>query len=219
MREFRFALIAFFSVCAAAGISYFIAMRAGGSINLSSNTQDWGSFGSYIGGILAPAASFLAGYMVYKSFALSAYQQKLLLMRETISRLDLVMESKINAPFNNLCYGEEYRGHQFRNIIYAISNNKIEANEGLIGATLSLLHNIAITADSVRYYVGLLGKFPSNEKDSHVLRDLEISYWTEKYSAICSVMVRVVGQAEFEKKVSPEQLKSFKLVLGGGNGA
>ena len=89
----------------------------------------------------------------------------------------------------------------------------------IAGATLSLLHNIAITADSVRYYVGLLGKFPSNEKDSHVLRDLEISYWTEKYSAICSVMVRVVGQAEFEKKVSPEQLKSFKLVLGGGNGA
>ncbi|QHF41888.1 hypothetical protein PspS34_27815 [Pseudomonas sp. S34] len=218
MREFRFALLAFTAVSAFAGISYFLAMHTGGNISISSNNQDWGGFGSYIGGILAPAASLLAGYVVYKSFAANAYQQKLLLARESLSRLDVELERKLEAPFNNICFGDEYHGRPLRNIIYALSNNEITATEDASKGILSLLHNIAIMANSIRYYIGLLDGLPSAEKDNHWLGELEKSYWIEKYSAICSRMVRIVGQSALEDKVSKEQLRSFKLVLGGEYG-
>lgn len=218
MREFRFALLAFTAVSASAGISYFLAMHTGGNISISSNNQDWGGFGSYIGGILAPAASLLAGYMVYKSFAANAYQQKLLLARESLSRLDLELERKLEAPFNSICFGDKYHGRPLRNIIYALSNNEITVTEDVSKGILSLLHNIAIMTNSIRYYIGLLDGLPSAEKDNHWLGELEKSYWIEKYSAICSRMVRIVGQSALEYKVSKEQLRSFKLVLGGEYG-
>lgn len=80
---------------------------------------------------------------------------------------------------------------------------------------MSLLHNTAILASSIRYYTGLLGGLPSEVQDSQWLGDLEKSCWIEKYSAICSRMIRIVGQSAFEEKASAEQLRSFKLVLGG----
>jgi hypothetical protein len=215
LREFRFALLAFIAVFVAAGISYFWAMHAGGSISISSNNQDWGGFGSYIGGILAPVASLLAGYLVYKSFASSAYQQKLLLIRESLSRLDVVLEKNLEKPFTNRCFGDKYYGLPFRSIVDAISINEIAATEATSKGILSLLHNIAILADSIRYYIGLLDGLPSAEKDNHWLGELEKAYWIEKYSAICSRMVRIVGQSAFEDKVSKEQLRSFSFVLRG----
>ncbi|KAF2394272.1 hypothetical protein [Pseudomonas frederiksbergensis] len=218
MRNFRFAFLAFIAVSAVAAVSYFLSMHAGGSARISSNTQDWGGFGSYIGGILAPAASLLAGYMVYKSFASNAYQQKLLLARESLSRLDVELEKKLQTPFNNICFGDEYYGRPLRDVVDALSNNVITTTEVSSKLILSLLHNIAILANSIRYYIGLLGGLPSAEKDNHWLGELEKIYWIEKYSAVCSRMVRIVGQSAFENKVSTEQLRSFKLILGGEYG-
>ena len=198
-----------------AGISYFLAMYIGGNVSISLNNQDWGGFGSYMGGILSPAASLLAGYLVYKSFASNAHQQKLLLARETISRLEIVLEKKLDLPFNNICLGTEYYGHPLRTIIYALSNNQIPTTEVPRKAILSLLHNIAMMTSSIRYYINLLEKLPSYEKDNNWLGLIEQSYWIEKYSAICSRMVLIVGQGAFEDKVSTEQLKSFNFVLNG----
>jgi len=215
LREFRFALLAFIVVSAVAGISYFFAMHAAGNISISSDNQDWAGFGSYIGGILAPAAALLAGYMVYKSFASDAYLQKLILARESISRLEVVLEKKLETLLKTNIFGEEYRGRPLKDAIYALSNNEIAATEGSRKAILSLLHNTAILTNSVRYYIDLLNGLPSSEKDSHWLSELEQGYWIEKYSAICSRMVRIVGQDAFEAKVSKEQLWSFNIVLGG----
>lgn len=215
LREFRLALLVFIAVSAAAGLSYFFAMQAGGNISISSDNQDWAGFGSYIGGILAPAAALLAGYMVYKSFASDAYLQKLILARESISRLEVVLEKNLEAPFKNPCYGDEYLDRPLRDIINALSNNKIPATEDAKMGILSLLHSTAILANSVRYYIGLLDRLPSAEKDSHWLGELEKGYWIGKYSPICTRMIRVVGQDAFEAKVSKEQLWSFNKVLGG----
>ena len=167
------------------------------------------------GGVLAPAASLLAGYLVYKSFASNAHQQKLLLARESLSRLDMELEKNLEKPFNNVSLGNEYYGQPLRIIIYALSNNQIPGAEPPHKALLSLLHNIAILTNSIRYYIGLLEKHPTNEKDNHWLGELEKSYWIEKYSAICSRMIRIVGQSTFENKVSKEQLMSFKFIIGG----
>lgn len=217
LKEFRFSLLAFIAVLAIAGISYFLAMHIGGSSKISSNNQDWGGFGSYIGGVLAPAAALLAGYMVYKSFTLNIYQQKLLLARESLSRLDGELEKKLEAPFNNSCLGENHYGLSLRQIIYALSHNEIPLTEPPSKAILSLLHNTAILSNSIRYYIGLLDRLPSAEKDNSWLGELEKAYWIEKYSAICSRMVRIVGESAFENKLSKEQLKSFKFVLCGEN--
>lgn len=215
MRELKLAFLAFITIFVIAGLLYFWSMYSGGSARISLNTQDWGGFGSYIGGVLAPAASLLAGYMVYKGFASNAYQHKLLLAREALSRLDIELEKKLEMPFNNICLGAEYYGRPLRSIINSLSNNEIATTEASSKVILSLLHNTAILANSIRYYTGLLGGLPSKEQDSQWLGELEKSYWIEKYSAICSRMIRIVGQSAFEEKASAEQLRSFKLVLGG----
>ncbi|MDQ0978531.1 hypothetical protein [Pseudomonas synxantha] len=215
MKNFKIAFLAFIITLLAAGGLYFYAMHAGGNLRISSNNQDWGGFGSYFGGVLAPAASLLAGYMVYISFASNAHQQKLILARESISRLDLVLEMKLDAPFNNPCLGEIYYGLPLRKVIYAVSNNEITTTESMDKAILSLLHNVAIMTNSIRYYMNLLDEFPSTKKDSQWLGRLEQSYWIEKYSAVCSRMVRVVGQSAFEAKASAEELRSFNMVLRG----
>ncbi|WP_249744414.1 hypothetical protein [Pseudomonas sp. SORT22] len=210
--------MAFIAVSVAAAMTYLFAMYAVGNISISQNNQDWGGFGSYIGGVVAPVASLLAGYLVYKSFASSAYQQKLLLARESISRLDLVVEKKLEMPFNNVGLGAEYYGQPLRLVLYALSNNEIATTEAVNKAILALLHNMAIMTTSIRYYIDLLGAHPSDERDNHWLGQLEKSYWIEKYSTICSRMVRIVGQSAFEEKLSSEELRSFKLVLGGERG-
>lgn len=218
MREFRIALLAFIAVSGVAVILYVLSMHTGGSVRISSSTQDWGGFGSYIGGIVAPAASLLAGYMVYVSFAANAYQQKLLLARESLSRLDVELERKLEAPFNNGSFGGEYHGRPFRSVVNALSNNEITTTEVSSKAILSLLHNTAILTNSIRYYLRLLDGLPSAEKDNHWLGDLEKCYWIEKYSAICSRMIRIVGDGAFEDKVGAELTRSYKLVLGGWDG-
>lgn len=218
MRELKIALILFIAVFICAGLSFFLAMHATGNVGFSSDNQDWGGFGSYIGGILAPAASLLAGYLVYKSFSSNAHQQKLILARESISRLDIVLEKRLEAPFKNTCFGSDHYDRPLKEIIYAISRKEIVGTEITDKALLSLLHNIGILANSINYYIGLLGEVPTSGQDNNWLGELERSYWIEKYSAICSRMVRIIGQEAFEEKLSKEQLISFKLVLGGGYG-
>lgn len=218
LRDLKIALILFITVFVCAGLSYLLAMYAAGNVHFSSDNQDWGSFGSYIGGMLAPAASLLAGYLVYKSFSSNAHQQKLMLARESISRLDIVLEKRLEAPFKNTCFGSDHYGRPLKEIIYAISNKEIAGTEMSDKALLSLLHNIGILANSINYYIGLLGEVPTSGQDSNWLGELERSYWIEKYSAICSRMIQITGQEAFEEKLSKEQLRSFKVVLGGGYG-
>ncbi|GLO24201.1 hypothetical protein [Pseudomonas putida] len=218
MKELRLSLIYFTTALVLAGTPYFLTMLLGGNTHISANNQDWGGFGSYIGGIISPAASILAGYLVYKSFALNAHQQELQLARESLARLDMMLDKKLETPFNSSILGETYNGQSLRSIIIALSNNEATADKATKEAILSLLHNIAITANSIRYYIGLLNTHPSSKGNNEWLGELEKAYWIEKYSAICSRMIRVVGKSSFEAKVSGQQLYSFKLVLQGGHG-
>lgn len=190
-------------------------MKVGLNLGLgfSSKNQDWGGFGSYIGGVLAPAASLLAGYLVYKSFTLNAYQQKLLLIRESLTRLDSQIEAKLEMPFNNIELPEKYNGVTLRRIIYAIDNGDLEGTRNTILVILALLHNMAILTNSIRYYIELLNEYPSSKNDTKWLGELDRGYWIEKYSAIFKRTIKIVGQNNFEEKVSYEQLKSFNYVF------
>jgi hypothetical protein len=192
-------------------------MYTAGNFGISSNNQDWGSFGSYLAGIIAPAATLLAAYMVYIGFSSNALQLKLTLAREAIARLDDQLEKQINQPFYNRCHGDEYYGQPLKSVIISLSNRKTSANDESKIMFLALLHNIAILTQSIRYYMDLSREIPSTSKDSDWLGDLERSYWTDKYSATCRRMIEIVGEEAFKDKISGDQLKSFKVVLRGAN--
>lgn len=216
LREFRFGLIAFIVLLVVVGGVYFLIMLNGDQISLSTSNQDWASFGAYFGGVLAPAASLLAGYLVYKSFSSNTYQQKLLVIREALGRLDQQLESNLNTPFNGDCFGEEYRGLPLRTIIYAVSNGEIESNDRFESAVLSLLHNISMLAHSILTYLKLLERFPTEETDTNWLRNLEHHYWIDKYSPICKRMKTIVGKKAMQNKIKEHQLESFRVIFNGG---
>ncbi|WP_421335251.1 hypothetical protein [Aeromonas veronii] len=214
----KFALLIFLAFCIVALFFYFFQMYMSGNKFISSNTQDWGAFGSFVGGVLAPAASLLAGYLVYATLSSSMYQQKIILVRESIVRLDVILEGRFDAPFNNKCFDTEFKcyyGRPLKDIVYAISNGEIMANDSSKKAFLALLHNIAILAKSIEYYIYLLGNLPESENDNNWLGALERSYWIEKYSMICGRLIAIVGEDSFKGKVSKEQFESFNYILMG----
>jgi hypothetical protein len=213
MNGLKISLLAFLVTVIFAVAPYFITMLTSGQTNISSNSQDWGALGSYIGGMISPAASLLAGYLVYKSFTSNAYQQKLILVRESLGRLDTEIERKLNTPFNNDSLGREHYGKPLREIIVLLSNNAAEPSEKNTEMVLALLHNAAITISSVRYYIDLLNKLPTEENDSQWLGELERAYWIEKYSAVLSRMIRIVGHQTFETRIGDNHFESFKKIF------
>ncbi|WP_165856643.1 hypothetical protein [Marinobacter sp. JSM 1782161] len=216
MRDFRLSLAGFIILLLVVGGVYILAMLSNGQLTISSNNQDWASFGTYFGGVLAPAAALLAGYLVYKSFKSNTYQQKLLVIREALGRLDQQLERNLDLPFNNGCFGEEYRGLPLRTIIYAVSNKELESNEACNEALLSLLHNISILSYSIFVYLNLLEKFPTDETDTNWLKNLEHHYWIEKYSPIFRRIKGIVGKDAMEQKIKKHQLESFRVIFNGG---
>lgn len=192
-------------------------MYTAGKFGISSNNQDWGGFGSYLGGTIAPAATLLAAYMVYIGFSSNALQLKLTLAREAMARLDDQLEKHINQPFFNRCHGDEYYGQPLKSVIISLSNKKTPANDESRLIFLALLHNIAILTQSIRYYMDLSREIPSASKDNDWLGDLERIYWSDKYSTICRRMIEIVGEDAFKDKISENQLKSFQVVLRGAS--
>ncbi|MNE12129.1 hypothetical protein D3C76_876480 [compost metagenome] len=215
MKKVQQAFGAFGIVSAIAVAAYLTRMYTAGNLEISSNNQDWGGFGSYIGGIIAPAASLLAAYMVYIGLSSTGHQLKLTLAREAIEILDTQLELLLNQPFYNDCHGEKYLGAPLRKVVYDLSNNNIQANESSRMIFLPLLHNIAILTHSIRHYIDLSRDIPSTKKDNHWLGDLEKFYWIDKYSAICSRMIKIVGEEAFKDRVSETQLESFEIVMRG----
>lgn len=190
-------------------------MYFNGSLALSSSNQDWGGFGSYLGGIIAPAASLLAAYMVYIGLSANAQQLKLTLARQAIARLDEQLERQLDQPLYNSCHGDQYVGQPLRSMVIQLSSHSIKANEQSEPMFLALLHNIAILTQSVRHYMELSREIPSTSNDIDWLGDLERGYWIDKYSAICQRMIKIVGTDALEKKITESQLESFRIVMMG----
>lgn len=217
LEKLKFSLFIFTTACFVALSFYFFRMYMNDNTSVSSNTQDWGAFGSFVGGVLAPAASLLAGYLVYETISSSMYQQKIILVRESIVRLDVILEKRFEEPFKNNCFDtetERYYGRPLKDVIYSISNGEIITSDNANSALLALLHNVAILTKSIEHYILLLGELPDSESDNNWLGELERSYWIEKYSPICRRMVGIVGNDRFKAKISKAQFDSFTFVFG-----
>lgn len=215
MKRIQFAFLAFCIVSVIAGAIYYVSMHAAGKFDISSNNQDWGGFGSYIGGIISPAASLLAAYMVYVGFSSNSHQLKLTLAREALARLDSQLEKNLNSTIYNGIHGEIYVGESAKDMIIDLSNKNIQINENTEKFILAILHNVAMLTNSIYYYMQLSKEIHTNRRDEDWLGELERFYWIDKYSAICRRMINLVGEEKFEAKVKPDQLKSFKIVMRG----
>lgn len=194
---------------------YFCVMYLKGNIGFSEDSQQWANLGSYIGGFFTPIAAILSGYFVYMSFSANAHQQKLILIRETLTRLDGQLETRLNAPFNNRQLGEAYFGLPLRDVIISISNEEVEATNDVKQGILALLHTTAILTNSVRYYIGLVSEVASDRDDTTWMGDLEKNYWIQKYSPISRRMKFIVGDNAFESKATKEEIRSFNYMFGG----
>ncbi|MDD1959025.1 hypothetical protein NP534_02805 [Pseudomonas sp. 39004] len=215
MKKVQKAFWGFGIVSAIAVACYLTRMYTAGNFAISSDNQDWGGFGSYIAGIVAPAASLLAAYMVYIAVSSTGHELKLTLTREAIERLDNQLELQLNQPFYNDCHGDGYLGLPLKTVITDLSNKNIQANETSQVIFLALLHNFAILTNSIRHYIDLSNEIPTTQKNDNWLGDLEKFYWVSKYLGTCNRMIKIVGQEAFNAKISVEQLNSFEIVMRG----
>lgn len=213
MKGLKSSLVVFLFLVLACVALFLFTMYINGKTSLSSNSQDWANFGSYLGGVLAPIAAFLAAYQLYRSFELNNYIQKVQVIRTSLTRLDTQLESALKQPINNDVFGEDYRGVSFESIVIDITNRKVHSFPECDATILALLHTFAIHFNSVRYYALLLKEFPSEAKDGYWLSHLERAYWSQKYIGICERMISVVGEESFRKKCTQEQYDSFNFVL------
>ncbi|WP_417329586.1 hypothetical protein [Halomonas cupida] len=217
MKEFRVGLILFCVVYLVCVGVYFFAMTGGEVFSFSSSNQDWGGFGSFVGGVLSPASALLAGYLVYKTFSANSQQQKLLLVRTSLERLDDRIERKIDAAFMNNCFGPEYVGMPMRNLIVFVSNGDVECNDEFKSMMLSMIHNMSALFHAVVEYKKMLEKLPEGGSSDAWLWIVEHQYWIEKYGPICSRIEKIVGEDSLEKKLSEPQLVSLRFVCRGSS--
>ena len=213
MKHWNFSFLIFFIVVTVAIIAYLFGMYSTGNTELSGNSQDWGAFGSFLSGILFPASVLLGGYHVYRTFQFSAYNQKLALIRDSLTRLDDELTKQLFIPFNNNCLGNEYFGRELRDIIIALSNKELEITSEMQQAILSLLHNVAIYCEAFRYYIVLLEKYPTEPADTEWLGNLERHYWIARYLPICERMVIIVGINAFKDRCTRTQFESYNFIF------
>lgn len=213
MKELKLSIYVFGFVFFIAVIPFFLTMYFHGNTVLSSNSQDWANFGSYIGGVLAPTGAFLAAYQLYRSHVLNSYLTRISLVRESLSRFDSQIEDKLNLIVKNQSLTDGKEGETVRDIIIATRNNKIEASEDYVKALTSLFGTFAVFIDNVRYYLNLLEEFPTKNKDSKWPADLEKLYWISKYSPIFSDVQSIIGKEAVRRKCTKQQLESLAEVL------
>jgi hypothetical protein len=213
VKHWNASFVIFLAVIIISVTSYFFGMYSAGSTVLSGNSQDWGAFGSFLSGILFPASALFGGYHVYRTFQFSAYNQKLVLIRDSLTRLDEELTKKLSMPFNNNCFGGDYFGQKLKDVIIALSNKKLETVPEVNQAILSLLHNVAIYCESFHYYIVLLDKYPTEPDDTDWLGNLERHYWLERYSTICGRMVDIVGVDAFKNECTEKQFESYNFIF------
>ncbi|MBR9880808.1 MAG: hypothetical protein GYB17_15070 [Gammaproteobacteria bacterium] len=215
MKGFRLVLVLFlFLYFLAIGV-YFLSFYDGEWHYFSYRNEDWANFGSFIGGVLSPASALLAGYLVFKTFSENTHQQKILIVRESIQRLDKSIDEKIDQSFMNNCFGEQYVGKSMRNIIILVSNNDIQCNDEFREAVTSLAFSLAALCVALVEYKKMLHILPAGKVGDEWLWNVEQHYWIEKYGPVYSRMERVAGEDMLCEKLGAMRYECLKFVICG----
>lgn len=174
---------------------------------LSGAAADWGAFGSYIGGVIGPAVSFVALVAVLRTIILQ--RDALITQREQFSKMmrsqDEVLASqtkqlrlaaqvaaadKVNAYKASVLNFAEQHGRQYR-----IAIERIDAR------LIALMSNAISTADALRAiqptYDGLLGQKDHAEKQQKALLGAISPFLLKQHQSIEEI------QADFQVDFMP----------------
>lgn len=208
MIDLNNSLVFFLLISTLPFLFYFGWMLLNGSVHISNDNNDWGAFGSYLSGVLAPAASFFASYLVYQTLNMSNSQKKLEIMRQGIDRLDGQLFLKLNSEFMNNKYGEEYVGLPFIKVIYALSDGKIEIDEEMKNGIVSFSYNLSSMLLAVDCYINSIVEIQNKDDSIEKLQDVELHYWVERYGPVCARIKKIIG-VELEKSLGKEKFDVF----------
>ncbi len=186
-----------------------------GNYFLSSSNSDWGGFGSFIGGVLAPFSSLLAAYLVFKNLEIDTKQKRLEIVRESIKRQDEQFTLKLTKNIRNPEYSSSGQNISFEQFVTDLSYSKTKASDGAADGILGLLQNISMMALSLEYYLSLLKDFEKDRVHSDWLNEAEKYYWINKYSPICNHMVRVIGMKGVKERLTFSQFKAMRHICPG----
>ncbi|MGU3236642.1 hypothetical protein ACVYFC_18060 [Vibrio cholerae] len=210
MRSSKYALIAILIAAAFIVSIYVVVMYKNNMLTLSLSTQDWGAFGSYIGGVLAPFASLIAGVLVYQSFKADTYYRKVELVKESLLRLDNEFHKVLIAETQNSTT-QESNITMYRLIVLA-SNEEIDVSEDIHKSFIALLQNLAIHSRAIEHYLSLLDTFDTSLRDRDWLINNEKLYWFYKYAAVANRLEKIVGKSEIKEILSEGQLSSAQYL-------
>ncbi|MFA0500229.1 putative phage abortive infection protein, partial [Vibrio sp. 10N.222.46.A1] len=108
--------------------------------NISDNTQDWGGFGSYIGGLLSPILAIGSLYYVVKTFRQQSFENTFNLLleqhntlaekisSETVGKESIIKEKLgalgiswlIDQASSRTTINESYEIHQYLRVVYQV---------------------------------------------------------------------------------------------------
>lgn len=185
-------------------------MYKNGISTLSHVTQDWGAFGSYIGGIVAPFASLIAGILIYQSLKADTYYRKLELVRESLLRLDSEFYKLLTNPTH--IQFDNGTNVSLEKLIILISNNKVTLTDDYEHTLLRFLQNLAIISRSIEHYLFLMDSFDANVRDRDWLINTEKSYWMYRYAKISHRLETIYGIEKINEIFTEEQLSSARYL-------
>ena len=210
MRYSKYALISIIVIAFITSAIFFIVMYKNGMSSLSNSIQDWGSFGSYIGGIVAPFASLIAGILVYQNLKADTYYRKIALIKESLFRLDSEFYKVLTSPTQIQLNNEKCI--TIERLIILINNGEANLNEEHEKTLVGLLQNLAILSRAIEHYLYLLNLFDANVKDNDWLIHTEKSYWLYRYARISNRLESIVGISKINEIFSKEQIISARYL-------
>jgi len=210
LRYSKYALISIIVIAFITSAIFFIVMYKNGMSSLSNSIQDWGSFGSYIGGIVAPFASLIAGILVYQNLKADTYYRKIALIKESLFRLDSEFYKVLTSPTQIQLNNEKCI--TIERLIILINNGEANLNEEHEKTLVGLLQNLAILSRAIEHYLYLLNLFDANVKDNDWLIHTEKSYWLYRYARISNRLESIVGISKINEIFSKEQIISARYL-------
>ncbi|WP_413699515.1 hypothetical protein ACLKMH_18995 [Psychromonas sp. KJ10-10] len=210
MKYSKYALISIVAIAFITSGVFFFVMYNNGISNLNHSTQDWGAFGSYIGGIVAPFASLIAGILVYQSLKADTYYRKLELIRESLLRLDSEFYKVLTNP-TQIQFDNE-SNVSIERLIILISNDKVTLSDEYEHALISLLRNLAIISRAIEHYLFLMDSFDANIRDRDWLINTEKSYWVYRYARISNRLETIFGISKINEVFSKEEIASARYL-------
>ncbi len=191
-------------------IIYFIFMLFNNNTTLSTDINMWGEFGSYFGGLLSPITSFAAAYLIYDNLKKDMLNQKLQIIRDSITRLDIEIQNQLNMTIVNSNFGQHLTGSKVIDIIRDYSNLNDQVSDKKYVFFFSILDSIGIMSGAVEHYLFLLNHLESSENE---IKNIEKLYWISKYAPTVTKLYSILNIDYIKTAMKPNRFNSINKII------